>query len=214
MPFDILSLTASMAGISGFTLKDVIKQSPKQRRMAPFKEGASQLRILLASLEEVNDPLVGYWDLAHWEIPPKSTSVKGKMISGGLAIHYRERNKEIWHGIMCHSVYDKRGFWDKSKKLKGEPPFIATYKVRFEKENQKIIGRSQMLEKVYTSRINRIRARIFQGQTHSYRGEFSNCRIKDGDFMGNFELTPSSGQISFRFHLNRKWAQINDDLHF
>jgi hypothetical protein len=213
MAVDILAYVASTASISGVSLRDVIKRKGNPSKLKSLSSDASRVRRILATLEEPSDQLVGYWELADWEMPPKTTSVSGRRISGGLAIYYRERQNKIWHGMMVHSLYCKRGFWDPDKPPKGEPPFIATYEVRFQKEDDYIIGSSVMTDKIYYSWISRLRAKWFLGPIHRYRGEFKECTItSDGRFQGNFEGIPSSGQVSFSFHMNKKWAIVEDAL--
>lgn len=216
MAIDLLAYIASTTTISGVTLRDIIKNRGNQKKLKSLSSDASRVRRILATLEEEDDPLVGYWELANWEMPEQTTSVRGRKISGGLAVYYRERRTEIWHGMMCHSLYCKRGWWDPNKPPKGEPPFIARYEVRFRKNDGLIDGTSTMIEKQYYSWYHSLRANWFAGPTHRYRGKFSNCMISGSgsmaSFDGRFEGIPSSGQISFSFNMPRKWAMVEDAL--
>lgn len=217
MTIDLLAYVASTTTISGVTLRDIIKIKGNPNKLKSLTSDASGVRRILATLEEDNDPLVGYWELSNWEIPERTTSVSGRKISGGLAVYYRERQTDIWHGMMCHSLYCKRGWWDRDKPPKGkEPPFIASYEVRFQKNDQSYTGMSTMIEKQYYSCYHRLRANWFAGPTHRYRGGFSNCKIsKEGSmarFHGLFEGISPSGQVSFSFNMHRKWAMVEDAL--
>jgi hypothetical protein len=118
--------------------------------------------------------------------------------------------------MMCHSLYFKRGWWDPEKPPPGEPSFIATYEVCFQRKDDVMIGSSTMIDKQYYSWFHRVRASWFAGPTHSYRGEFSDCEFSgDGatrKFHGKFQGISSSDQISFSFHMPKNWAQVGDAL--
>ena len=87
--------------------------------------------------------------------------------------------------------------------------------VCFRKNNNTYTGSSVMTDKDYYNYISRVRARLFRGQAHRYRGRFKKCTItEDGMLEGVFENEPSSGEVHFYFPMRKKWATVRDSLSF
>jgi hypothetical protein len=217
---ELFSYAAIFGTLTGFSLRDVVNARSSRDRLDRITRRSVSLRQLLAALEEPDDPLVGYWQLAHWQVPSNSTSVAGRLVSGGLAIHFRERHAPCWHGSMCLSYYTRLGWWHTNPhRSLGEPPFAAVYQVRFRATDSGYSGTSHMLDKVYYHRVHRLKARLFPGPAYKYTGDFSQCVVDGNDstrvFRGIFQNVPQSGErgeCSFAFHVPLKWGMVDDNL--
>lgn len=214
MVVDPLTFAASLSSLTGVTLSDVVAAATKCKRLAEITHRSLEVRNLLATLEEPDDLLVGYWQLASWEISSDTMSVPNRFVSGGLAVHFRERNTRSWRGTMCLSYKTRHGWWMK-KEFTGEPAFVALYDVRFRAEERYFSGSSHMRQKNYFSWPHKLRARLSSQPSHVHAGIFSECIVSGDDgvrqFSGKFK-NHTAGQkrkfSHFIFHTPLRWAEV------
>lgn len=206
-----LTFVASVASITGYNLRNLLKY--RRKNLEDAASVTSGIRGLLAKLKEDDDPLLGYWNLQSWTIPEGVTSVKGSLVSGGLAVYLRERQAKVWYGRMCLSYFVRRGFWEKTTRTSDEPPFIAIYDVTFSQTNDTFSGNSTMVEKEYYGRWDRFRARFYSGPSRVYAGVFRNCVVEGTGagrlFKGLFENAPTTGEAPFVFHQPKDWGSFD-----
>jgi|GEM_PF-3489221 len=192
MVVDPLTFAASLSSLTGVTLPDVAAAATKCKRLAEITHRSLEVRNLLATLEEPDDLLVGYWQLASWEISSDTMSVPNRFVSGGLAVHFRERNTRSWRGTMCLSYKTRHGWWMK-KEFTGEPAFVALYDARFRAEERYFSGSSHCVKRT-----------TFLGPTSLGRGSHRNpptcmpeyspnallvAMMEYGNFLENLRIT-------------------------
>jgi hypothetical protein len=207
---EIISFLGSIASLTGFSLKEVIESKKNDTLQRKLFDSSHPL---LVRLEEDNDTLVGYWKLQNWDY--ESKHLPDYAVSGGLAVHHRDRKNKAWKAIMCLEY--GIGSSGKSPRKWGQPhPFIATYNVSlFQDKNKIITGSCHMIEK------RELKKSIFGTKivepkiNFKWRGEFFECFVKKAgsarQFIGKYENFPkkhSSGHAEFVFHLPLKWGEI------
>ncbi len=206
----IIPLLASIASLTGISIKDILKSRKNKVLQRDIYDSVNPL---LVRLQEEDDPLVGYWKLQSWDYT--SEHLPNYVVSGGLAVHHRDRKNKSWKATMCLDY--GIGPSKKSPRKWGQPhPFIATYSISFyQEENEEISGSCHMIEKREIHNGIIFKKIAEPANNYKWRGEFTKCNIeKNGSarrFIGKYENYPkkhSSGQAEFVFHLPMKWGEI------
>lgn len=210
---EIIGFLGSIASISGMSLKSIVESKNDKNSQRKLFDSA---HAILVRMQEDNDPLVGYWRLRNWDYT--ATHLPEYAVSGGLAVHHKEKDKIGWRAIMCLEY--GMSLSRKNFRKWGQPhPFIATYNVGFSENNDgSIYGSCHMIEK-REIRNSFLGQKIVEPKIkYKWRGEFTDCKVlKSGiarQFIGHYENFPknhSAGKADFTFHLPIHWGEVTFD---
>jgi len=209
---DIITYLGSISSISGINLLKIINAKDKPNKI---RELYDSTRTILTRIEESTDTLVGYWSLKEWDFEVEN--LPDYTVSGGLAIHHKDRKGKAWKGTMCLDYRDIPN--PEPIQMKGQPyPFIAAYDVAFYQDKNGIFqGECHMVEKVELKKILWKNLFINPKLQYKWRGEFIDCQIQGvgsaRSLVGKYQNIPKksylAGKATFSFHMPITWGEVD-----